>query len=381
MPFLPYREPILLNGTTELLNAIKEEKLSKVMFVSDKNLRCLKITSEIETLLSSKIELVIFDGVDKNPTTENVESAVKIYEQNECDGIVAIGGGSVLDCAKAIGACVVCKSKTIKDMKGLLRINKRTPTLIAIPTTAGTGSEATLSAVISDSENGTKFVINDFDLIPEYALLDEKLTISLPKAITATSGMDALTHAIEAYIGRSTTKLTRECSLNAIKLIFENLEKAYRNGNNLEARKNLLTASYLAGVSFSRSYVGYVHAISHSLGIKYGVAHDHSNAVILPVLLRFYGKKIYKKLWKIAVYCGLIDRNIPYEDGAKTVIEKIEKMNTNLKVKSNLTCIKENDIPKLAKIAAKEANPLYPVPVLYSAKNLEKVYHILKIKA
>ena len=306
---------------------------------------------------------------------------MKIYEQNECDGIVAIGGGSVLDCAKAIGACVVCKSKTIKDMKGLLRINKRTPTLIAIPTTAGTGSEATLSAVISDSENGTKFVINDFDLIPEYALLDEKLTISLPKTITATSGMDALTHAIEAYIGRSTTKLTRECSLNAIKLIFENLEKAYRNGNNLESRKNLLTASYLAGVSFSRSYVGYVHAISHSLGIKYGVAHDHSNAVILPVLLRFYGKKIYKKLWKIAVYCGLIDRNMLYEDGAKAVIEKIEKMNTNLKVKSNLTCIKENDIPKLAKIAAKEANPLYPVPVLYSAKNLEKVYHILKIKA
>ena len=381
LPFLPYREPELINGTDELLNILKEEKLAKVLFVSDRNLRNLKITSEIENLLTSQIELVIYDDIDKNPTTENVENAVKIYEQKGCDGIVAIGGGSVIDCAKAVGACVVCKSKTIKDMKGLLRINKRTPTMIAIPTTAGTGSEATLSSVITDSETGTKFVINDFDLIPDYALLDEKLTVSLPKAITATSGMDALTHAIESFIGRSTTKQTRECSLRAIKMIFGNLEKAYRNGKNLEARKNILTASYLAGVSFSRSYVGYVHAISHSLGRKYGVAHDQSNAVILPVMLRFYGKKIYKKLWRIAVYCGMIDKNMPYEDGAKTVIEKIETMNTNLKIKSNLTCIMEKDIPKLAKIAVREANPLYPVPVLYSSKSLEKVYHILKIKA
>ena len=165
-----------------------------------------------------------------------------------------------------------------------------------------------------------------------------------------------------------------------IDTIFENLETTYKNGNNLEARKNMLEASHLAGLAFSRSYVGYVHAIAHSLGRKYGIAHAQSNAVILPTMLRFYGKKIHKKLWKVAVYCNMVNKNMPYEDGAKVVIEKIEKMNRNLKIKSNLSCIKEEDIPQLAKVAAKEANPLYPVPVLYSSKNLEKVLHILKIK-
>lgn len=380
LPFLPYREPVLLKDYDDVISTLKEENLTKILLVTDKNLRELKVTSNIEKILKDNVNITIYDNLHQNTSTENVEQAVQLYEQNGCEGIIAVGGGSVIDCAKAVGACAVCKQKTIKDMKGLLRINKRTPILIAIPTTAGTGSEATLSAVITDSEDGKKFVINDFDLIPDYALLDETLTVGLPKNLTATAGMDALTHAIEAYIGRSTTKFTRNSALKAIKLIFENLETTYKNGNNLEARKNMLEASHLAGLAFSRSYVGYVHAIAHSLGRKYGIAHAQSNAVILPTMLRFYGKKIHKKLWKIAVYCDMVNKNMPYEEGAKMVIEKIEKMNRNLKIKSNLSCIKEEDISKLAKIAAKEANPLYPVPVLYSSKNLEKVLHILKIK-
>lgn len=380
LPFLPYREPVLLDGYDDIINTLNDENITNVILVTDKNVRGLNLTAKLEEMLKEKVKLIVFDDINENPTTNNVEQAVKMYEQNGCEGIIAIGGGSVIDCAKAVGACAVCKQKTIKDMKGLLRINKRTPMLIAIPTTAGTGSEATLSAVITDSEDGKKFVINDFDLIPDYALLDPDLTVGLPKHVTATTGMDALTHAVEAYIGRSTTKQTRNCSLKAVKLIFENLEKSFRKGDDLEARRSMLEASHLAGLAFSRSYVGYVHALAHALGRKYALAHAQSNAVILPTMLRFYGKKIHKKLWRIAVYCGMISKDAPYENGAQVIIEKIEKMNNNLKIKSNLSCIKEEDISKLAKVATKEANPLYPVPVLYSAKSLEKVLHILKIK-
>ena len=263
-------------------------------------------------------------------------------------------------------------------MKGILKVNKKLPLLIAIPTTAGTGSETTLAAVITDSETRHKYAINDFPLIPEYALLDANLTVGLPKFVTATTGMDALTHAVEAYIGRSTTKQTRDYSLRAVKLIFENLENAYTDGTNLEARQNMLHAAYLAGLAFTKSYVGYIHAIAHSLGGKYNVAHGLANAIIMPYVLKKYGKKIFKKLWELGVYANLFDKDTPIEVGAKYFIEKIENMNANMGIGTRIDEIKAEDIPFLAMTAEKEANPLYPVPVLYTAKQLEEIYFEVK---
>ena len=268
--------------------------------------------------------------------------------------------------------------KTLDKMKGILRVRKKLPLLIAVPTTAGTGSETTLAAVITDSETRHKYAINDFPLIPKYALLDASLTVGLPPHITSTTGMDALTHAIEAYIGNSTTKQTRKCALYAVKTIFENLLECYNNPSNIDAREKMLLASYNAGVAFTKSYVGYVHAVAHSLGGKYNVPHGLANAIILPYVLRKFGRKIYKKLWEMGVYAGLFNKEISIEVGAKIFIEHIENMNKAMNIGTKIEIIESKDIAELAKTAEHESNPLYPVPVLFTATELEQIYYEVK---
>ena len=248
------------------------------------------------------------------------------------------------------------------------------PLLLAIPTTAGTGSETTVAAVITDSETHHKYAINDFNLVPEYAVLDASLTINLPKFLTATTGMDALTHAVEAFIGGSTTPKTRRCALEATKMIFENLPECYHNNTNIIARQNMLKASYLAGMAFTRSYVGYVHAIAHSLGGKYGTAHGFANAVILPIMLREYGKKAEKKLAILARYSGVANIEDSNEVASKKFIERIDNLNTEMQIGHKFDFIKPEDIHELAKNADAEANPLYPVPKLLNKNELAEIY-------
>ncbi len=379
LPILPYREPKILNTNEDVISVLKSLNVNSVLLVTDKGIKGLGLTTELEnTLASANISLSIFDQTVPNPTTQNVADCLSLYKQNNCQALIAFGGGSVMDCAKATGALIARPNKTLGQMKGILKVHKKLPPLIAVPTTAGTGSETTLAAVITDSETRHKYAINDFPLIPKYAMLNASLTVGLPKHITSTTGMDALTHAIEAYIGNSSTKQTRKCALFAIKTIFENLPEAYNNPTNIEARKNLLLASYNAGLAFTKSYVGYVHAVAHSLGGKYNVAHGLANAVILPYVLKMYGKKIFKKLWEIGVYCELFDISTPKEVGAKIIIEKIEQMNSDMNIGTQIDVIDEKDISSLAKTAEHEANPLYPVPVLYTAKQLEQIYREVK---
>lgn len=379
LPILPYREPKLLKNYNDLVDTLKSNGKQSVLFVTDKSIRTLGLTKNLEDVISnSGLHLTVYDGTVANPTTNNVDEALALYKKNSCDCIIAFGGGSAMDCAKATGARVARPNKSLGKMKGVLKVGKKIPLLIAIPTTAGTGSETTLASVITDSETRHKYAINDFNLIPNYALLDAGLTVGLPKFITATTGMDALTHAIEAYIGRSTTKQTRENALTAIKLIFENLEIAYNDGKNISARENMLKASYLAGLAFTKSYVGYVHAIAHSLGGKYNVPHGFANAVILPYVLKKFGKSIYKKLWKIAVYTGLCNKETPIETATEIFIQKIETMNKNMQIGTKIDEIKDEDISSLAQTAEREANPLYPVPVLWTAKQLEDIYFEIK---
>lgn len=380
LPILPYREPQILDNNNDVIDVLKQNKISSVLLVTDKGIKNIGLTKPLEEKISvAQINLSIFDGVVPNPTTQNVADALEVYKQNNCQAIIAFGGGSVMDCAKATGAKIAKPNKPLSKMKGVLKVRKKIPLLIAVPTTAGTGSETTLAAVITDSQTRHKYAINDFPLIPKFALLDETLTIGLPKHITSTTGMDALTHAVEAYIGKSTTKLTRKCALEAVKTIFENLPEAYNNPTNITARKNMLVASYKAGIAFTRSYVGYVHAIAHSLGGKYNTAHGLANAIILPYVLKKYGKKIHKKLWKLGVFANLFDKTTPYEQGAKMFIEKIEQLNQLMNIDTKIKELKSQDISSLAKTAENEANPLYPVPVIYDAKQLEQIYYEIKI--
>ena len=248
----------------------------------------------------------------------------------------------------------------------------RTP--IAVPTTAGTGSEVTLAAVITDGEKHHKYPINDFALIPDYAVLDPKLTLGLPPKVTATTGLDALTHAVEAYIGGSTNAFTRGRSIEAVERISRSLTEAVRNGQNMAARRDMLQAAFCAGEAFSRSYVGYVHAIAHSLGGQYGVAHGLANAVILPYFLEEYGDACVPQLAKLARCVGMVPKHTSDRRAAASFILWVKEMNRYMQIPETIKEIRREDIPALSKHAAAEGNPLYPVPVLMDAKELAGMY-------
>ena len=282
-----------------------------------------------------------------------------------------------MDCAKAVGARVAYPKRSLRQLGGKLKVWRKLPTLIAIPTTAGTGSEVTLAALVTEPKNHKKYAVMSFPLIPHYAVLDAKLTYSLPPHLTATTGMDALTHAVEAYIGRSTSKETRRLALEATKLVFGNVDKAYTDGHNHEARENMLHAAYKAGIAFSKSYVGYIHAVAHSLGGRYGTPHGLANAVIMPYVLESYGKCAYKKLHRLGVAAGVCSENDSHEVGAKKFIEAIKALNAKMNISDKITGIKQEDISDMARHAEREANPLYPVPKLMTRKELEGFYYTI----
>lgn len=378
IPFLPYRKPKIAGSVKELPEIIMRHKCTHVLIITDGGIMKLGLTRRLEKALKEAgIPYTIYDKTVANPTTVNVREALELYHKEGCDAIIGFGGGSSMDCAKAVGACAVKPNQSLAQMKGILKVHKKLPLLMAVPTTAGTGSETTLAAVITDADTRYKYAINDFPLIPRYAVLDPKVTLSLPPFITATTGMDALTHAVEAYIGNSTTIDTRRDALKAIKLIFENIDIAYEHGDNIQARRNMLHASFYAGCAFTKSYVGYVHAVAHSLGGQYNVPHGLANAILLPLVLREYGSCIDKKLHRLAIAAGLADKNTPDHEAAELFIRAIEEMKERLGIVNIVKEIQETDIPKLAHYADKEANPLYPVPKLMDASELEKFYYML----
>lgn len=375
LPVLPYREPKIVGACSKLDKVFKKENITSVLIVTDKGIVDNDLVLPLEAVLKDNhINYAVYDKTQPNPTVNNVEEALQVYRNNNCDALIAIGGGSSMDCAKALGARVAYPKKSVGQMKGILRVLRKLPTLIAIPTTAGTGSEVTLAAIITDSEKQHKYALMSFPLIPHYAVLDASLTYSLPPHLTATTGMDALTHAVEAYIGRSTSKETRRLAKEAVRLIFENVETAYNDGSNHKARENMLHAAYKAGVAFSKSYVGYIHAVAHSLGGKYGTPHGLANAVIMPYVLESYGECVYKKLHQLAIAAGISSENDTHKAGAEKFIEAIKELNAKMGIPTKISGIKKEDIPVMAKHAAKEANPLYPVPKLMTKSELESFY-------
>ncbi len=375
LPVLPYREPKVYNSIDDIVEVLKHQNTKSVLLVTDKGIRGNGITAYLEKLLADNgIRCAVYDKTNANPTVHNVEEARDMYLKEKCECLIAFGGGSSMDCAKAVGARIAYPKRTLNQLKGLLRVLRRIPTLIAIPTTAGTGSEVTVTAVITDSESKHKYTMNNFTMIPRYAVLDPKVTYTLPPHLTATTGMDALTHAVEAYIGGSTSKETRRLALEAVKLIFDNIETAYAEGRNKQARANMLLAAYKAGIAFSKSYVGYIHAVAHSLGGQYNTPHGLANAVIMPVVLREYGSVVHKKLYELGVAAGVAEVQDSYEAGAEKFINAICGLNKRMGIPEKISGIKEEDIALMAKHAAKEANPLYPVPKLMTAKELEQFY-------
>ena len=377
---MPWRKPELLrfeNGAAGLAGFIKGKGLNSVLVVTDGNLMKLGLCAPmLEAMEKEGVKAAVYDKVVANPTIDNVEAALALYNESGAQGIIAFGGGSPMDCAKGVGARVARPKKSIPKMKGILKVGKKMPPFFAIPTTSGTGSETTLAAVITDTtnpEHHLKYAIQDFPLIPHYAVLDPSLTAGLPQKVTSTTGMDALCHAIEAYIGNSNTKETRQKAEEAIKLIFTYLKRAYDDGKDMEARKNMQTAAFDAGVAFTRAYVGNVHAMGHAMGAKYNTPHGLAMAVILPHMLDFYGEKIYKKLAKLADVVGITGAD--EAEKAKAFIKAVKDMNAYMQIPENFGgIIKKEDAVDMSEAAYKEANPLYPVPVMMGKEDFVKMY-------
>lgn len=374
LPILPYRTPQILHACQDLDTVLVKEHLEKILIVTDPGiLQHGLLEPVLQVLDRSDTEYCIYGKTMPNPSVAQVEDALLIYQKEKCQGLIAVGGGSAMDLAKAVGARVAYPKRSVGQMKGILRILRPIPTLIAVPTTAGTGSETTLAAVITDPDLHDKYALMSFPLIPHYALLDPNMTATLPPLMTAATGMDALCHAIEAYIGRSSTRETRKLALQAVRLIFANLEECCIHPQNLDARRNMLEAAHQAGIAFSKSYVGYIHAIAHALGGQYGTPHGLANAVIMPYVLEAYGSKVHQKLKEIGIAAGICKEDEPAEECTHQLIQAIQDLNAHLNLPSILDDILAQDIPVLAAHAEKEANPLYPVPVLMDQPQLEQI--------
>ena len=351
----------------------------KALVITDKDLVKFGVAAQVtDVLKAAGIPYEVFDNVKQNPTVRNVKAGIDAFKAAGADFIVAIGGGSSIDTSKAVG--IIVNNPEFSDvvsLEGVAPTKKKSVPVIALPTTAGTAAEVTINYVITDEENVKKMVCVDPNDIPTLAVIDPELMLSMPRGLTAATGMDALTHAIEAYIGRSTTRQTRSAAVEAIQLIFDNLQNAYNNGNDKTARHHMLRASYLAGTAFTKSYVGYVHAVAHSLGGCYGIPHGLANSVLLPVILEAYGTAAHKKLARLARLTGISDSDLDAV-AAGEFIRHIRNMNLSMNIPETLDGIRNEDIPKLARYADKEANPLYPVPVLWGPSKLEQMYHLVQ---
>lgn len=378
MAFMPWRQPEVVQGIgvfNTMVDFLKKRGAKHPLVVCDKQALMRGALDVFFHNAQGQLQYSVYDGVLPNPTLQQAKEGAAVYLYDNCDSIMAFGGGSVMDCAKVIGAIIANPQKPVEKMKGLLKVGKKLPPLFAVPTTAGTGSECTVAAVVTN-QNHDKFAINDFVLIPHYAVLDPLLTLDLPPLLTATTGMDALTHAVEAYIGCSNTSKTKQQACDAVSLIFANLEMCVKNGRSLQARSAMQEAAFLAGLAFTRAYVGNVHALAHALGGQYNLPHGLANAVLLPVVLKKYGSAIDKKLAHLAVVANVAAPEDSEGIAAAKFVAAVEELNEKLGIPKNFNgTIRMEHVSMLAAHAEREANPLYPVPVIWSKTDFAEVLH------
>ncbi len=330
---------------------------TKALIVTDKVLNQLGVAARIKGQLEEAgVKAVVFDGAEPNPTDTNVRDGLKAYEQNRCDAIVSLGGGSAHDCAKGIGM-VATNGGDIRAYEGINKTTKPMPPFVAINTTAGTASEMTRFCIITNTTTHVKMAIVDWRCTPNVAINDPVLMVGKPPALTAATGMDALTHAVEAYVSIAATPITDACAIKAIELIAEYLRPAVANGANLEARDRMAYAEFLAGMAFNNASLGYVHAMAHQLGGFYNLPHGVCNAILLPAVCEFNLIAAAKRLGDVAVALGeRIDGLAPVDAAAKG-IAAIRKLSGSIGIPAGLKelGVKEADLPTMAENAKKDA--------------------------
>ena len=363
--FIPIPQPTLLVGpgsSARLGQAIAGFGHAKILIVTDAVIAKLGLLKPLtDALGAGGAQYVVFDEITPDAPIPLIERGIDFFQKHDCDAIVAFGGGSSMDASKAI-AVAVATGKSLRELAGYLKGGLRNPVKIyAVPTTAGTGSEVTVAAVIADPERQAKLVIIDPRLVPKMAALDPALMTGLPPHITAATGIDALTHAIESFVGRWTTAYSDGMALSAVGLIFENLPIAYRDGKNLAAREKMSLASTYAGFAFTRANVGYVHAIAHQFGGRYHTPHGLANAILLPHVLRYSLPAITGRLALLAVRARVGSEDESEDVLAQKFVDAVQALNDALGIPRHLEALREEDIPALAKAACAEGNT-YPVP-------------------
>ena len=368
---IKFREPIILKKLDEVVEVLKKHNKKNILLLSGKRVCNNEFYIYLDNLLKDNFNVLNYTDIPSDPDIESIEKAVIKSKEFHVDAIISIGGGSTMDAGKIVAARLT-NNKSIRKMRGLLKITKKPVFMIAVPTTCGTGSECTVASVVTDLERNEKYAINDPKLIPQYAVLDPKTLLTLPKHLIATTALDALTHAIEAYIGKSNTNKTRRYAHEAIYLIFDNVEEAYKN-HDLESLELLQLASYDAGIAFTKAYVGYVHAFSHAISAYYHLPHGYLNGVLLPIILEEYGDSINKELIDFNYICSINSNN------SSDFIKLLKDLLVNLDIKNNLCdIIKEEDIPNMIKHIKKEVYPLYPVPRYFSDEELLNIFNKIR---
>jgi len=382
---LPIPQPALLVGagsSRRLGETIAGFGHKKVLIITDKIISGMGLLDSLtKALAAGGTAHIVFDEITPDAPLPVIEKGIEVCEGAGCDAIVAFGGGSSMDAAKAI-AMSIANKKHPRQLVGYFKGRRAPMPIYAVPTTAGTGSEVTVAAVISDPEHEKKLVIADTRLVPHMAALDPELMTGLPRPVTAATGMDALTHAVEAYLGKWATAHTDRLALAAVGMIYKNLPVAYQDGKNIAAREQMSLAATYAGLAFTRANVGYVHAIAHQLGGKYHVPHGLANAIMLPHVLKFLSPAVTNRLCDLAVRAGVGKPSERASVLAKKFIESVEMMNRDLGIPSQIDALREDDIPALAKAACWEADTNYPVPRYMSPKICEGILRdVLPTKA
>ncbi|WP_417607254.1 L-threonine dehydrogenase [Oceanimonas baumannii] len=364
--FMPSVNVIGEGALEQAVNQISDSGFRHALIVTDKPLVELGYAGQLQQALAVKdIQASIFDGVQANPTTGNVEAGLAILTQNQCDFVISLGGGSPHDCAKAI-ALVASNGGDIRDYEGVDKSAKPQLPLVSINTTAGTASEITRFCIITDENTHIKMAIVDKHVTPVLSVNDPFLMKNMPASLTAATGMDALTHAVEAYVSTAANPITDACAIKAVTLISQNLANAVANGADMEARNNMAYAQLLAGMAFNNASLGYVHAMAHQLGGFYDLPHGVCNAVLLPHVQRFNSRVAATRLSEIAAALGEDVQSLTAEQGAERCIEAIEALARKVGIPAGLNelKVKEEDFAELASNAMKDAcgltNPVQP---------------------
>lgn len=360
---LPMPKPTLFSGPGsihELTEAIADLGFKKLLLVTDEGLVKIGMAEQVaESARARGLDTALYAEVKPDPTYDQVERGLNVYLESGCDAILALGGGSAMDCAKVIAARVTNK-KSIKRLAGLFRVWRTPAPLFVIPTTSGTGSEVTVAAVVSEPDTHHKTPLMDPKLVPLMAALDANLLVGLPAKITADTGIDALTHAIEAYISRNATTETKAYSVAAIKLIFQYLPRAVEEGSDIQARQKMAMASYYAGLAFTKASLGYVHAFAHNLGAKYGLPHGMANGLALLPVLRFSFSEIEPQLTALSE--ALIDAQSEAMPNAQAFLDRLEGLYNEIGIEQTSSLLKTSDTDELVTLILKEAHWNYPVP-------------------